>query len=77
SNVRGEEPLKEPAQIPIPRWPERHVNMSGHEAVGKDAHGHTPGCGTQQCEKCGIVLRLPKDLGPSIAPIDDMVAEAP
>ena len=51
--------------------------MIGHEAVGQDAHGDTIGRGSQQREKGGIILGFVKDLGASIAPINDVGAKAP
>ena len=74
AHVRGCQPLHPLTQVSIVLWPQHHMKMVWHQAVAEQTHGNPISSLLDQLEKRGIVTILVEDRIPTIATVQNVVA---
>jgi hypothetical protein len=77
AGMSGEQPVHPAAQVAIVNRPESQMKVIGHDTVGEQPDRVTKPCFGDQGDKGLVVLRLVKDRGAAVAPVQDMIAVPP
>jgi hypothetical protein len=77
ADVRREQPLHPPPQVPVLPRPQHEVKVVGHQTPTHQPHRNPLAGGSEQADEGGIVVRLMKHLGPRVPPVENVITPIP
>ena len=76
SHMACHQPLHPSAKVPCPDRPHDHVEMVGHEAVGKNFDREKPPAQSQQISESLVILTIVEYVLLPVATVEDVVDES-